>query len=213
MRLIAFDFDGTLTEERLIDILARRFGFEEQLKGVLERTKPGFEQSMEIAWLLRGLSLSDVLATARGSNFLLGVRETLRALKSRRCVVGVISDSYKQAIEAAMEGLPVDFVEANELVDDDGVLTGEIRMPFGWAKSKGCLKHSVCKLAALRRAADRFGVDMADTVAVGNGEIDICMVEAAGLGIALNPTHPELRRAADVVVEGRDLKQILRYIL
>jgi hydroxymethylpyrimidine pyrophosphatase-like HAD family hydrolase len=47
---------------------------------------------------------------------------------------------------------------------------------------------------------------------VGNGEVDICMVEAAGLGIAFNPISSDLKRVADVVIDGKDLKQILKYI-
>lgn len=212
MKLVAFDFDGTLIDGRLIDVLARHFGFEKELAEVFETTGPGVEQSSKIAQLLKGLQLHEVLAAAKGPKFMPGASETLRALKDRGYIVGIISDSYKQAIESAVEGLPIDFVEANELVDNDGVLTGEIRAPLGWAKSEGCFKHSVCKLTALRRIARRFGMGMEDTVAVGNGRVDICMIEAAGLGIAFDPISSDLKQVADLVVEQKDLRWILNHI-
>jgi phosphoserine phosphatase len=212
LRLIAFDFDGTLIDGRLIDTLARRFHFEGKLRRVFEETSPGHEQSLRVAELLKGIPLSEVLEASKSLTFTPGARETIKALKGRGYIIGVISDSYKQAIEAALEDLPVDFVEANELEEDGGVLTGKIRMPLGWAKDEGCLNHSVCKLTALGRVAKRFGVGMKETVAVGNGEVDICMVEAAGLGIAFNPISSDLKRVADVVIDGKDLKKILKYI-
>ncbi|MDI6819335.1 MAG: HAD-IB family phosphatase [Candidatus Hodarchaeaceae archaeon] len=211
MRLIVFDFDGTLMDGRLIDVLAQRFGFEEKLMKVFESTVPGHVQSLKVARLLRGIKLQDVLKAARNLRFMPGAREVLNGLKVKGYITGIISDSYKRAIESAVEGLPIDFVMANELAVEDGTLTGEIRMPLGWAKDEDCLRHSVCKLTALREAARRYGASMDETIAVGNGEVDICMVEAAGLGIAFNPNSSKLKRVADVVIESRDLRPILNY--
>lgn len=211
MRLIVFDFDGTLMDGRLIDALAQRFGFEDELRAVFETTAPGHVQSLKVARLLKGLQLQEVLKAVRNLKFMPGAHEVLNALKVKGYIIGIISDSYKQAIESAVEGLPIDFVTANELVEGDGTLTGEIRMPLGWAKGEDCLKHSVCKLTALREAARRYGASVEETIAVGNGEVDICMVEAAGLGIAFNPNSPELKRVADIVIESKDLRPILNY--
>jgi phosphoserine phosphatase len=196
----------------LIDALARQFNFEEKLRAVLKTTSPGYAQSLRVAELLKNIPLEEVLIASRGLLFMPGAKEMLRILKERGYTIGVISDSYRQAIEAALEGLSVDFVEANELMENDGVLTGKIRMPLGWAKDKGCLNHSVCKLTALRKAANRTGVSMEETVAVGNGDIDICMIEAAGLGVAFNPISPGLIRAADIVIEKKDLREILKHV-
>lgn len=212
MKLIVFDFDGTLIDGRLIDALAWQFNFEERLRSVLDTTGPGHIQSLKVAELLKNIPLEEVFKASKGLVFMPGAKETLRILKERGHTIGVISDSYRQAIEAALGGLPMDFVEANELIENNGVLTGEIRMPLGWMKGEGCIRHSVCKLKALQQVARRFGVSMEETVAVGNGEVDICMVEAAGFGIAFNPISPGLRRAADVVVEKKDLMEILKYV-
>ncbi|MEA1904599.1 MAG: HAD-IB family phosphatase, partial [Candidatus Hadarchaeota archaeon] len=182
MKLIAFDFDGTLIEGRLIGALARKFGFESELGPLLEEEKfPRYEQSLKISHLLKGIKIEEVEEVARELPLIPGARETLEELERRDYTIDIVSDSYKQGIDAAMEKLPVDLIHANELIVNHGSLTGNIRMPLGWAKPVGCLKHSVCKLNALLEAAKRTGINVKDTVAVGNGRIDACMLEVAGL--------------------------------
>lgn len=57
----------------------------------------------------------------------------------------------------------------------------------------------VNKGAALARLAASLGVPMAEVVAVGDGQNDVDMIRAAGLGVAMGNGHPELRAAADRV--------------
>src|SRR5581483_7092818 len=83
--------------------------------------------------------------------------------------------------------LGLDFAVANELEVVDGVVTGELRGP---------IVDRAGKADALRKVADRFGVQLAQTVAVGDGANDIDMLEAAGLGIAFN-ARAALRASAD----------------
>ena len=70
----------------------------------------------------------------------------------------------------------LDFVAANELEVVDGRLTGALR---GVRVVDGAGKAD-----ALQRGADRIGVPLAQTVAVGSGD-DIEVLERAGLGIAV----------------------------
>ena len=210
MKLIVFDFDGTLIEGRLIDALAQKFDFVRKLENLSKTTKPSHIQSLRIASLLKGTKLQEVLEVAQSLPLMLGIRETFQKLRTKGYNISIISCSYRQAIEVALEGLPRDYVIANELMEEDGTLTGDIRMPLGWAKKHGCLKHSVCKLAALRKVAEQTGAQK--TVAVGNGDVDVCMVEAADLGIAFSPNSPRLVEVAKIVVEKKDLREILKYV-
>jgi len=63
---------------------------------------------------------------------------------------------------------------------------------------------SIDKAAGLREAASMMGVDLAEVVAVGDGEVDEPMVRQAGLGVALGNAPKRLKEAADLVVEGGD---------
>lgn len=167
---------------------------------------------MKIAKLLKGIKLQDMLQVAKEMSLMPNAEKTLHELKKVGCITAIISDSYRRAIEAATSELPIDFIIANELEVEDGVLTGNLRMPFGWAKKEGCLEHSVCKLAALKRLAEEIGANMKEVVAVGNGDVDTCMVEAAGLGIAFNPNSVRLIEAADVVIKEKDLQKVLEHV-
>ena len=56
---------------------------------------------------------------------------------------------------------------------------------------------------------DRFGIDMADAVAVGDGENDVCMVKLAGTGISFNSTNQLIDHVADYIFRDQSLKPVL----
>jgi len=58
----------------------------------------------------------------------------------------------------------------------------------------------------------RFGISLADSVAVGDGENDVCMVKMAGTGISFNSTTPVLDEVADYVLRGNSLKPVLEVV-
>ena len=60
----------------------------------------------------------------------------------------------------------------------------------------------VDKGAGLAHLAAHLGVDMAQTVAIGDSSNDIPMLRAAGLGVAVANASPETRAAADYVCEA-----------
>ncbi|MCR4819346.1 MAG: Cof-type HAD-IIB family hydrolase [Fretibacterium sp.] len=57
---------------------------------------------------------------------------------------------------------------------------------------------------ALRRLADYLGVDMARTLAFGDGLNDVSMIRAAGVGVAMANASQEVRDAADFVTLSCD---------
>ncbi len=61
-------------------------------------------------------------------------------------------------------------------------------------------KHS--KGSALRLLAERYGVPIEKTIGIGDNCNDIPMIEAAGLGVAVNNSAPQLKAAADYVCKG-----------
>ena len=56
------------------------------------------------------------------------------------------------------------------------------------------------------------GIDISETVFVGDGENDIAILKEAGLGIAFCPKSNKVREAADVVIEKRDVREILKHL-
>lgn len=95
--------------------------------------------------------------------------------------------------------LKLDFVAANELEIVDGTLTGRVIGP---------VVDRAGKADALREFAEKAGVPLEQTVAVGDGANDIDMLAAAGLGVAFN-AKPALREVADASLSYPYLDTVL----
>jgi phosphoserine phosphatase SerB len=211
-RLIAFDMDGTLIADRFIFRLARRFGFEAELKERIAKDIPEYQKTKHIASLLKGITVKDIIDTLDQIPLSVGVQKTVEELKKEGHVLAIISDSYTLVAEHLKEKLGFDFVVANKLIVKEGKATGGIEMPLNWAKNrKGCLKHSVCKLNALISLSEKTKIPLKRTVAIGDNAADICMLRQAGLGVAFNPKTPDVTQNADITI-CNDMSQLLTII-
>lgn len=63
-------------------------------------------------------------------------------------------------------------------------------------------KKGVNKGAGLHRLADMLGVDIRDTIAVGDNFNDLPMIREAGLGIGVANTVPDMKPLCDVITEA-----------
>ena len=211
-RLIVFDMDGTLIAERFIFQLASRFGFEDKLKEIIARTVPEYEKTRDIALLLKGLSVDEIVDTFDQIPLSPGAELTVKALKAEGHVLAIISDSYTIATERLKKRLGFDYTIANELAIKEGRASGEVKIPLNWPDDRAnCHKHAICKRNTMLDLSQETGIPLARTVAIGDNIADICMLEEASLGIAFNPKTPKVERSADVTVRG-DLGGILPII-
>jgi phosphoserine phosphatase len=128
-----------------------------------------------------------------------GARTTLRTLRRLGFWCGVVSGGFRQVIAPLADELKLDFVAANELEVVDGELTGRVIGPVVDRSGKA---------DALREFADRAGVPLEQTVAVGDGANDIDMLATAGLGVAFN-AKPALREVADASLSYPYLDTVL----
>ncbi|HLY31883.1 MAG TPA: Cof-type HAD-IIB family hydrolase [Ktedonobacterales bacterium] len=67
-----------------------------------------------------------------------------------------------------------------------------------------CMSRSVSKGAALRRLMEQLSVARDDTLAIGDGENDISLIEAAGMGIAMGNAVPALTQRARLLTASND---------
>ena len=68
------------------------------------------------------------------------------------------------------------------------------------------------KALALRKIAEREGISLKECIFVGDYLNDMKIMQEAGLGIAFNCVHEELRKVAQVCIDIKDLREILKYI-
>ncbi|MGQ0776072.1 MAG: phosphoserine phosphatase SerB [Pseudonocardiales bacterium] len=193
-RLVVFDVDSTLVQGEVIEMLADRAGCGDEVRTVTEAAMRGeldFTQALRgrVA-LLKGLP-AEVLAEVRAALQLTpGARTTIRTLKRLGFRCGAVSGGFTQVVRPVADDLALDFCTANELEIREGKLTGQVIGP---------VVDRPGKAAALRNAAEHFGVPLAQCVAVGDGANDIDMLSTAGLGVAFN-AKPALREVADTAI-------------
>ena len=202
-RLVVFDMDSTLIRIEVIDELARRFGIVEKVAAITERAMAGeldYEASLrERVKLLAGMPYADVLALAADLPVTEGVPELLSVLRKLGYKTAVISGGFTFAANALKERLGLDYAYANHLEVEEGKLTGRVRDPVVTPQRKADLLDAI---------AQREGIDLEQTIAVGDGANDMGMLERAGLGIAFH-AKAKLKEAADTSFDAGGLDRIL----
>lgn len=205
-RLICFDCDSTLITGEVIEMLAAHAGREAEVALVTERAMRGeldFEESLrERVKALAGLDASVIDEVARDIVLTPGARTTIRTLKRLGYKTAVVSGGFIQVLEGLAEDLELDYVRANTLEIVDGKLTGRVI---------GKVVDRAAKAEFLQEFAADSGLEMHQTVAVGDGANDIDMISAAGLGIAFN-AKPALREVADTSVNSPFLDEVLHML-
>ncbi|MGH3775050.1 MAG: phosphoserine phosphatase SerB [Pseudonocardiaceae bacterium] len=202
-RLVVFDVDSTLVQGEVIELLAERAGCGAEVRAITETAMRGeldFTQSLRrrVA-LLAGLPASVLTEVTSALELTPGARTTVRTLKRLGFTCGAVSGGFTQVVRPVAEDLGLDFCTANELEIREGKLTGRVL---------GSVVDRSGKADALRRAAEHFGVPLAQCVAVGDGANDIDMLSAAGLGVAFN-AKPALREVADTAINQPFLDIVL----
>ncbi|AZA12002.1 phosphoserine phosphatase SerB [Corynebacterium gerontici] len=205
-RLICFDCDSTLITGEVIEMLAAHAGREAEVAEVTERAMRGeldFEESLrERVKALAGLDASVIDEVARDIVLTPGARTTIRTLQQVGYRTAVVSGGFIQVLEGLAEELGLDYVRANTLEIEEGKLTGRVI---------GKVVDRAAKEEFLREFAADSGLELSQTVAVGDGANDIDMISAAGLGIAFN-AKPALRNVADASVNSPFLDEVVHML-
>lgn len=211
-KIAFFDMDGVLLDGRFVFDFAKKHGFLENVENISVEDSDTFVKTKKIALLLKGFSLKQVFEVVGKIPLMPNAKLVVKALKKKGYAVGVITDSYDVVAEKIRQKLGLDFSIANRLEIRDGIVTGEVQIPSLFLQfGDGCKKHAVCKSNALKKIAIEGGVELKDTVAVGDNLADVCMVEIAGKGIAFMPKTDLLSKAAKIVINKKDLQYVLKY--
>jgi phosphoserine phosphatase len=200
VKLAVFDMDGTIIEGRLIDALSTKLGVYDQVKRIQYDTSAlGYVKTQKIALLLKGMDAKEILLALESIPIMNNFKEVSNILKESGFVIGIITDSYAIAAKALVDKFRLDFFAANDLKIDNGLVTGEVNMPLGWDKINCFCKNSVCKRYHLETFANKYGVNIKDTLAIGDTRGDMCMVTHAGIGIAFMPKDSYISGCENII--------------
>ena len=181
-RLICFDMDSTLIQTECIDELAMRAGVGDKVKAITESAMRGeidFKESFrQRVGLLKGLDASVMREIAETMPITEGAERLMSVLKRYGYKIAILSGGFTYFGQYLQRKFNIDYMYANELeIGEDGKLTG---------RYIGDIVDGQRKAELLKLIAQVEKVDLAQTIAVGDGANDLPMLSIAGLGIAFH---------------------------
>lgn len=205
-RLICFDMDSTLIQTECIDQLAEKAGVGDKVRDITERAMRGeidFRESFtERVALLKGLDVSVMEGIAESLPITEGVDRMMQVLKRAGFKTAILSGGFTFFGEYLKRRFGFDYVYANELEVEDGKLTG---------RYVGDIVDGKRKAELLRLIAQVENVNIAQTIAVGDGANDLPMLSAAGLGIAFH-AKPKVKESAKQSISTIGIDGVLYFL-
>lgn len=205
-RLICFDMDSTLIETEVIDELAERAGVGAEVRAITESAMRGeidFSESFKrrVA-MLEGLDVNVMQDIAENLPITEGLDRLMHVLKTMGYKTAILSGGFTYFGNYLRQKYGFDYVYANELEISDGKLTGNYL---------GDIVDGKRKAELLKLISQVENVDIAQTVAVGDGANDLPMLNMAGLGVAFH-AKPKVKATADQSLSSIGLDGILYFL-
>ena len=201
--LLVMDVDSTLIMEEGIDLLGEEAGVGAQVAAITERAMRGeldFEAALrERVALLKGLPEDIFTQIAEKIHFTPGAEELVDELHKRGYKVGLVSGGFHETVDRLAEQLGIDYVKANRLEIQQGLLTGQVL---------GEIVTKDTKLAMLKAWAAENMLEVNQTIAMGDGANDLPMIQAAGMGIAFM-AKPIVREQAPYQIQECNLYRVI----
>ncbi len=191
IKVIFFDCDGTLTEVRSSwEYLHRRLGLWSDNADLYQRLfrekKIDYHEFCKRdALLWKGLSLDQLYTIIDEIPYHSGAAEMIRTLKKMGILTVIVSTGLSLLVERVREKLDIDWAIANDLLAEDRILDGDVRINVEYDK----------KGPVVRLILEELGFEKGEAAAVGDGHGDKGMFDEVALPISFN--HDEENTGSD----------------
>lgn len=209
-KMIVFDMDNTLLESSFIITAAQEFNFRDELIKIVTEYTNSYTRTKSIARLMKGRSLDEILGVVDKIKIIDDAASVIKEVKKKGYICGIISDSYDVVSNHLKNKLKMDFSIANELEFSKSIATGEVKVPSAFMRNdKSKCNHDFCKSNVLFQLAEKYSIDIKNTIAIGDSENDICLIKESGIGIAFCSNNNYLNLVADRIISEKSFVKIL----
>jgi phosphoserine phosphatase len=204
-RLVIFDLDGTLTQERSIweyihKQLGKWYGSAEEYQKQFLADKISYEEFCgRDAQVWEGMRVDELLEIVKTVPFHPGVDELINYLKRKGLKLSMVSSGLSLLSNWVHEKYGFDYSVSNDLLHEKGVLTGKVRIQVYYDK----------KAEWVKKIVKQFGVKPEEVIAIGDSKGDMDMFQMVGFSIAFNSSCQGLDQIASVCIRSQDLADII----
>jgi len=198
IKLAVFDLDGTITKPTSSwEHIHRQLGTWETggelyLKQFLagEISYDDFARLDSSHW--KGITLSKIQSIAKKVEYNPGVKEIMDYLRANKVQVAIISGGLSVISDKVVEDFNIKDVYINNLIVDDGLLTGEVKINVNYNG----------KLSIYKKLLKQYDVKEHQVMTVGDTPGDVPLFKNSGLAVAINPITPDVAEVADITVKS-----------
>ncbi len=181
IKLAVFDMDSTLIQAEVMDQLAYAAGIGDQVAAITASAMAGeidFQQSFKRRLgLLKGFDCAELESIYQHIDLMPGAERLMQNLAKQGVHCVILSGGFSYFADRFADRLGMQEAYSNPLEQVDGKLTGAISVSILDAERKLELLHQI---------RERYGWQVEQTMAVGDGANDLPMLGAAGLGVAFH---------------------------
>jgi phosphoserine phosphatase len=204
-KLVIFDLDGTLTQERSIweyihKQLGKWCGFAEEYQNQFLAGKISYEEFCELdAEVWKGMKVEELLKIVKTVPFHPGVDELINYLKQKGLKLSMVSSGLSLLSDWVHQKYGFDYSISNDLLHENGILTGKVKIQVYYDK----------KAEWVEKILKQFGAEREQVIAIGDSKGDLDMFEMVGFSIAFNSSCSDLDRIASLCISGVNLADII----
>ena len=204
-KLVIFDLDGTLTQERSIweyihKQLGKWYGFAEEYQKKFLAGEISYDRFCELdAEVWKGMKVEELSEIVKTVPFHPGVDELIRYLKHKELRLAMVSSGLSLLSNWVHQRYEFDYSVSNDLLYENGTLTGKVKIQVYYDK----------KAEWVEKILKQFGVKSEEMIAIGDSRGDLDLFQMAGFSVAFNSSCRDLDQMANVCVQSQNLADII----
>jgi phosphoserine phosphatase len=204
-KLVIFDLDGTLTQERSIweyihKQLGKWYGFAEEYQKQFLAGKISYEEFCERdAQVWKGMKVEELLEIVKMVPFHPGVDQLINYLKQKGLKLSMVSSGLSLLTNWVHDQYGFDYSISNDLLHENRILTGKVKIQVYYDK----------KAEWVEKILKRFKVTPEQVIAIGDSKGDMDMFQMVGFSVAFNSSCKDLDQIASACIQSQNLTDII----